>query len=170
MLTEPLRVHIRHSISVFPQTWWSPAVGWMKACLQQPMFCSRESTNCLMIQQNEKSTQKSPFLLLCQTPSWVASIYVIEGNLPPRCPISGMFQASSPLSKLFCPLAQDTKAAILQSEQFLKAAMTHSRFYNCSCSQFYQNYKCGPNISPFKQMLGNMNPNLRALRGKCELH
>ena len=28
----------------------------MKASLQS-VFCSRESTNCLMIQQNEKSTQ-----------------------------------------------------------------------------------------------------------------
>ena len=30
----------------------------MEACLQQPMFCSREgSTYLLMLQQNEKSTQ-----------------------------------------------------------------------------------------------------------------
>ena len=61
MHIEPLRTHIRCSISVLPRTWWSPAVGWMKACLQQPMFCSRESTNYLMIQQNEKSTQNLSF-------------------------------------------------------------------------------------------------------------
>ena len=59
MLTEPLRTHRRCRFSVLPQTWWGPAVAWVKVCLQQPMFCSRESTNCLMIQENEKSTQKS---------------------------------------------------------------------------------------------------------------
>ena len=57
MLIEPPRTHIRCSISVLPQTSWCPAAGWMKACLQQQMFCSRESTNCWIIQQNEKSTQ-----------------------------------------------------------------------------------------------------------------
>ena len=36
MHIEPHRTHIRHSISVLPQSWWSPAVGWMKVCLQQP--------------------------------------------------------------------------------------------------------------------------------------
>ena len=35
MLIELLRNHIRCSISVLPQTWWSPAVDWMKACLKQ---------------------------------------------------------------------------------------------------------------------------------------
>ena len=48
MLIEPLRTHIRCIISVLPHTWWSSAVGWMKACLQQPLFCPRESTNCLI--------------------------------------------------------------------------------------------------------------------------
>ena len=48
MHIEHLRTHKRHSILVLPQTWWSPAVGWIKACLQQPMFCSRESTNSLL--------------------------------------------------------------------------------------------------------------------------
>ena len=30
--------------------------------------------------------------------------------------------------------------------------------------------QCGLDICPLKQMLNNMNPNLRDLRGKCELH
>ena len=41
-------------------------VGWKLVLLQQ-MFCSRESTNCLMIQQNVESTQRintSPGCLL----------------------------------------------------------------------------------------------------------
>ena len=46
MCIKPHRTHVRCTISVLPQTWWSPAVGWMKACLQQPMFGSRESTIC----------------------------------------------------------------------------------------------------------------------------
>ena len=29
ILIEPLRTHIRCGISVLPQTWWSPAVGWI---------------------------------------------------------------------------------------------------------------------------------------------
>ena len=33
MHIEPPRTYIRHWISVLPQTWWSPAVGWMKASL-----------------------------------------------------------------------------------------------------------------------------------------
>ena len=49
MHTEPHRTHKRHSISVLHQIWWSPAVGWMKACLQQPVICSRESTNTICI-------------------------------------------------------------------------------------------------------------------------
>ena len=55
----------KYSIWVLSQTWWSPAVGRMKACLQQLMFCSRKSTNCLMIKQNEKSTQN-----LTRTKPW----------------------------------------------------------------------------------------------------
>ena len=42
MLIELLRTHIRHSFVVHPETRWSLAVGWMKACLQQPICCSRE--------------------------------------------------------------------------------------------------------------------------------
>ena len=81
----------------------------------------------------------------------------------------GCFEHPVLLSELFCLLAQGSEAAILQSDQFLKAAMIHSKFYNCSHSSSYQIYKCGPDPSPFKQMLDNTNPHLRALRGKCEL-
>ena len=42
---EPPRTYIRCSISVLPQTWWSPAVVGWKLLLYQQMFCSRESTN-----------------------------------------------------------------------------------------------------------------------------
>ena len=35
----------------------------MKACPQQPVFCSRETTNYLKIQQNEKSTQNNKRLI-----------------------------------------------------------------------------------------------------------
>ena len=56
---EPLRTYIRCWISFLPHTWWSPAVVGWKLVLYQQMFCSRESTNYLMIQQqNEKPTQK----------------------------------------------------------------------------------------------------------------
>ena len=53
------RNEIQHLIyvSFLPQTWWSPAVVRWHLVLYQQIFCSRESTNCLMIQQDEKSTQ-----------------------------------------------------------------------------------------------------------------
>ena len=92
------------------------------------------------------------------------------GKVLPHYPFSGMFWASNPLSNLFCLLAQGTKAGILQSDWFIKATMIHSKFYNCSCSLSYKIYRCGPDPSPFKWMLGNTNPNLRALKSKDELH
>ena len=49
----------------------------MKACLQQPMFCSRESPNCLIIQQNEKSTQKNT-TFICHAPV----VYLEAKNMP----------------------------------------------------------------------------------------
>ena len=79
-------------------------------------------------------------------------------------------QASSPLSELFPLFVQGAEAAILQSDQFLEAAMIHSNFYNCSCSRSYKIYKCSHIPSPFKEMLDNTNPYIRALRDKCELH
>ena len=67
MCIEPLRTHIRYSISVFPSDLMMSGCGWMKACLQRPMFCSREPTNCLRIQQNEKSTQEIGMVLCTVT-------------------------------------------------------------------------------------------------------
>ena len=41
----------------FPQTWWSPAAGWMKLVYNTNQI-SVKRINCLLIhQQNEKSTQ-----------------------------------------------------------------------------------------------------------------
>ena len=42
---------------ISPSDLMKSSCGWMKACLIQHMFCSRESTNYLMIQQDKKSTQ-----------------------------------------------------------------------------------------------------------------
>ena len=41
-----------------PSDLMKSSYGVMKVCLIQHMFCSRESANYLMIQQDEKSTQK----------------------------------------------------------------------------------------------------------------
>ena len=62
------------------------------------------------------------------------------------------------------------EAVILQGNQFFEAVMIHSKFYNCSCSQSYQIYKCGLNPSPFMEMLDNTKANLRPLRGRCKVH
>ena len=57
MCIELPRTYIRCWISILPHTWWSPTVVGWKLVLIQQKFCSRESTNYLIIQQNEKSTQ-----------------------------------------------------------------------------------------------------------------
>ena len=41
---------------ISPSDLMKSSCGWMKACLIQHKFCSRESTNYLRIQQDEKST------------------------------------------------------------------------------------------------------------------
>ena len=42
---------------ISPSDLMKSSCGWMKACLIQHMFCSRESTIYFMIQQDEKSIQ-----------------------------------------------------------------------------------------------------------------
>ena len=49
VITEPPTTYIRHWISVLPQTWWSPTVGWMKASLiTTNVLFQRISTKCLI--------------------------------------------------------------------------------------------------------------------------
>ena len=82
MLTGPIRIHIRNSISVLLQTWWCPPVDWRNACLQQPMFCSRDvSLVC-----------KLNFLHTC---CWSSTSQIICSE--PNSSISGILNSAGPL-------------------------------------------------------------------------
>ena len=105
MYIGPLRTHIRCSISVLPQTWWSPAVGWMKASLQQPIFCSIECTNCLMIQQNEKSTQNFPSYNVERMSLIINTWIAISLFLSMQVYLYSLFPVSKSILSLCCHLA-----------------------------------------------------------------